>query len=118
MKGGRRAAARLLVVPVALGSLWMPVGGHGPGTRTNSSSHHQHKSAGHRSLQHKVYLSLMCVCFCTLFLCECVEESGREIIPTERCMKDRKFLWKDMRMRRPQGEDLPLTIMKGNKITF
>lgn len=36
MKGGRRAVAGLLVVPVALGRLWMPVGGRAcPGTRTN-----------------------------------------------------------------------------------
>lgn len=46
MQGGTRAVAALLVVPVALGRLWMPVGGHAwPGTRTNSS-HHQHKPTG------------------------------------------------------------------------
>lgn len=64
MKGGRRATAGLLVVPVALGRLWMPVGGHAcPGTRTNSSSHHQHKPAGCRTGQKKPIYPL-CVCVC------------------------------------------------------
>lgn len=39
----RRAAAWLLVVAVALGRLRMAVGGRAcPGTRADSSSHHQH----------------------------------------------------------------------------
>lgn len=73
MKGGRRAAAGLLVVPVALGRLWMPVGGHAcPGTRTNSSSHHQHKPADRRAKQKKpIYPLCECVYLLLRSVCEC-----------------------------------------------
>lgn len=74
MKEGRRAAAGLLVVSVALGRLWMPMGGHaGPGTRTNSSSHHQHKPAGRCTVQKKpIYPPCVWVSAFALSVCECV----------------------------------------------
>ena len=73
-KEGRKAVAGLLLVPVALGRLWMPVGGHAcPGTHTNSSSHHQHKPAGRRTVQKKpIYPLCVCVCVCLLLLSLCV----------------------------------------------
>ena len=66
------------MVPVALGRLWMPVGGHAcSGTRTDSSSHHQHKTAGRHTVQRTpIYPS--CVWVCAFAPCECVKESGRE----------------------------------------
>lgn len=55
-------AVGLLVVPVALGRLWMPVGGHAhPGTRTNSSSHHQHKPADCYTGQKSLFIPSVCI---------------------------------------------------------
>ena len=130
MKGGRRAVAGLLVVPVALGRLWMPVGGRAcPGTRTNSSSHHQHKAAGRRTGQKKpIYPVCVCVSAFALFCAGvCWKVGGRGvrkkswIILTEKKVWEldlpAQFLWKETRRRCCKREEFLLYMhCPGNKL--